>query len=265
MKNWKSYISVTLLISSLILVLSFSRSEQLEKVCTGIKIQIDHHTGNFFVEEEDIHAMVYHEIDTVVGRLMMDINSHRLEHKISNHPSIEKAEIYKTINGELRIQIQQRRPIVRIFNAFGESFYLDSQAEPMPISSKFTSRVLVASGYITAGLVDAHQIAFQSEGSDTADEESKILYDVHTFAAYIHKDDFWNAQIEQLYVNKEMEIELIPRVGNHRIVFGDATSIEKKFNKLKIFYHEGLDKTGWNEYSVINLKYANQVVCKKKY
>ena len=73
-----------------------------------------------------------------------------------------------------------------------------------------------------------------------------------------------NAQIEQLYVNKEFEIELIPRVGNHRIVVGDATDIKTKLDKLKVFYDKGLNKTGWNEYSVINLKFANQVVCKKR-
>ena len=40
---------------------------------------------------------------------------------------------------------------------------------------------------------------------------------------------------------------------------------EEKFEKLKMFYTEGLNKTdGWNKYSTINIKYKNQVVCTKK-
>ena len=61
-----------------------------------------------------------------------------------------------------------------------------------------------------------------------------------------------------------MDIELIPRVGNHTIVFGDANQIESKFEKLIVFYNKGLSNTGWNEYSVINLKYEGQVVCTKR-
>jgi cell division protein FtsQ len=91
-----------------------------------------------------------------------------------------------------------------------------------------------------------------------------LIDDIFTMAEFIRKDELWKAQIEQLYVNKDFEIELIPRVGNHRIVVGDATNIKAKLNKLKIFYSKGLSKTGWNEYSVINLKFANQVVCKKR-
>ena len=91
-----------------------------------------------------------------------------------------------------------------------------------------------------------------------------MIDDVFKVAEFIRTDPLWHAQIEQLYVNKELEIELIPRVGNHRIVVGDATDLKKKLDKLKIFYKKGLSKTGWNEYSVINLKFANQVVCKKR-
>jgi cell division protein FtsQ len=48
-------------------------------------------------------------------------------------------------------------------------------------------------------------------------------------------------------------------------VFGEAKDFEEKFEKLKTFYTEGLNKTdGWNKYSTINIKYKNQVVCTKK-
>ena len=90
-----------------------------------------------------------------------------------------------------------------------------------------------------------------------------MIEQVYELAKFIVADTFWNAQAEQIYVNENQELELIPRIGNHRIVIGDAENLAEKFNRLMIFYTQGLNKTGWNNYSVINLKYRNQVVCTK--
>ena len=84
-------------------------------------------------------------------------------------------------------------------------------------------------------------------------------------AGYITKDTLLNNLIHQLSVNEEKEFEMYPSIGNHKIIFGNATDIAEKFEKLKIFYKEGLNKTdNWNKYSTVNLKYKNQVVCTKK-
>ena len=60
------------------------------------------------------------------------------------------------------------------------------------------------------------------------------------------------------------EIELIPRVGNHIILLGSEEEMEAKFEKLMLFYKKGVQQTGWNQYSIINLKYKNQLVCVKR-
>ena len=65
-------------------------------------------------------------------------------------------------------------------------------------------------------------------------------------------------------MNEDEEMELVPRVGNHTILFGDEKEMDEKFSKLFLFYKEGLSKQGWNKYNVINLKYKDQVVCTKK-
>lgn len=250
------------LIAFFIGIVGFVNHTQNEMVCVDIKIDIDRSNGNYFVEEEDINAMVYHEMDTLVGRPISAIVSERLEYKINNHPSVSNTEVFKTIDGYLVVQVQQRTPIVRVFANNGDSYYLDSTGRVMPPSEKYTSRVLVANGFIHDSFLDINHLNARKVSDSIV--HRTLIDDIFTFAEYIRKDRFWKAQIEQLYVNKDFEIELIPRVGNHRIVFGDATELNRKFNKLKVFYNKGLSKTGWNEYSVINLKYANQVVCKKR-
>ncbi len=243
-------------------VLGFVGQTQSNMTCSDIRIEIDRSNGNYFVEEEDIYGMVYHEMDTLVGRPISDIKTERLEQKINNHPAVFNTEVYKTINGQLVIQVKQRTPIVRLFSFDGDSYYLDSTGRVMPPSQKYTSRVFVATGFIYDSFLDINELNARMVNDSL--KSRTLIDDIFTFAEFIRKDPLWKAQIEQLYVNKDFEIELIPRVGNHRIVFGDAIGLEEKFNKLKIFYKKGLSKTGWNEYSVINLKYANQVVCKKR-
>ena len=61
-------------------------------------------------------------------------------------------------------------------------------------------------------------------------------------------------------MNQQQEIELIPRVGNQRILLGDADSLDNKFRNLYIFYKQALPRAGWGTYRTINIKYANQVV-----
>ena len=247
---------------SVLVLLGFVSHSKNDRLCKGININIDPSSGNFFVNEDDITDMVFHELDSVVGKEIANIPSEKLEFKIKNHPSIANAEAYKTIDGYLNIEVEQRNPIVRVFNLKGESFYIDNTGKLMPPSASYTSRVLIANGFI----FDSYAALSQENARKVSDSIRNRTYidDIFSFADYISANKFWAAQIEQLYVNKDFEIELIPRVGNHRIVFGDAVSLEEKFEKLKVFYIKGLNKTGWNEYSIINLKYADQVVCTKR-
>jgi cell division protein FtsQ len=91
-------------------------------------------------------------------------------------------------------------------------------------------------------------------------------------ADFIRHHEFWNAQVQQVFVNASGEMELIPRVGNHTIVLGDLEGgqagyekeMEEKFNKLFLFYREGLSKQGWDKYNTINLTFKDQIVCTKK-
>jgi cell division protein FtsQ len=69
--------------------------------------------------------------------------------------------------------------------------------------------------------------------------------------------------VEQIYVTPEKEFEIITRVGDQVILFGDTTAMAGKFKKLEIFYSEALNRRGWNEYKSLNLKFRNQIICKK--
>lgn len=88
-----------------------------------------------------------------------------------------------------------------------------------------------------------------------------------TFVRWIEEDSFWSAEIVQIVAENAsggaLELELVPRSGNHTILFGSIENVEEKFDKLLRFYKEGLNNIGWESYSTINIKYDGQVVCSK--
>lgn len=97
-------------------------------------------------------------------------------------------------------------------------------------------------------------------GAVDADLEKELVGFVH----YINSDVFWKAQVQQIHVRKNGELLLIPRVGDHKIEFGKIENLEKKFRNLKAVYIKGFSKSGWEKYSIISLKFENQVICTLK-
>jgi cell division protein FtsQ len=152
---------------------------------------------------------------------------------------------------------------VKIINTSDENFYIDERGIFMPISDKYSAPVPIANGSILNKEAEQKIRNAEVEKSETSFYPSGAEK-VFRMADFIRKNDFWNAQIEQLYVNANGEMEIIPRVGNNLIIFGDITDMQEKFDKLFLFYKEGLSKTGWNQYKTINLTFKEQIVCTKK-
>ena len=248
-------------LTAIIVALGFVNVSREQMVFTKPIITIDYETENRFINENDVLSQIL-SIENSEDLYLNQFNVNHLEEKLTNNNSINDVQVYKTIDGQLVINVKQRRPIVRIFSK-NESYYIDEDGNLMPLSSKYTARLPVVSGNLNEPLGKRYQFNYNNL-NDTLTAKT-LLDDIYKIASYIDKSEFWKAQIEQIDVNKVYEFELVPKVGNHKIVLGGVDNLESKFEKLMIFYKKGLSKTGWNEYSVINLKYKNQVVCTKRY
>ena len=174
---------------------------------------------------------------------------------------VKKVEIFSTVDGVMTIKIKQRIPVVRVITSDGTTYYIDKDGYILPASRKFSPHILVASGDFNMG----NQLKETLCLNEIEDKEYyKPWFDVLTLAKYINKVDFLKAQIVQMYLNSKKVFELIPRVGAHQIILGDASDLENKFFKLEVFYKEGLKKEGWNKYQKIDLRFKNQVICTKR-
>ena len=80
----------------------------------------------------------------------------------------------------------------------------------------------------------------------------------------VEADEFLKAQMEQLYVRRNNDFVLVPRVGDHLILLGQPEDLALKLRNLRLLYTEGLNPREWNEYRTINLKYKNQILCSRR-
>lgn len=219
----------------------------------SIEVNIDETNGALFLSKEDVLRMLKDDqVNTDKQQPVREVNFGKLERVMENNPYVENAELFVDVNGIIQVNIRQRTPILRVINNQGVGYYLDEHASKMPLSSKFTARVPVATGNILAG----------AENSNNHD--SVTLQKLYSLAAFINRDTFLTSLIEQIVVNNQREFELIPSLGNHTILLGDIDELNEKFSKLKIFYRDGLNHVGWNNYSQVNLKYRNEVYCTKR-
>lgn len=254
-----------MLVVGLILSLGFVNKEQDSLLGKSMNIHVNQDDELYFLNNIDIVNLINERGDSIVNQPKSTINVTDIEHMLNSHPAIANAEVSLSIDGVLKVDVLQRKPILRIITKNDDSYYIDDAGKLMPLSDKYTARVLVASGNIDEPFSTNYMYSMEDIATDTVLNSKSILNDLFDIAMYIQTDEFWKSQIQQLYVSEEKEIEMVPLVGNQKIIFGDATDIELKFKKLYTFYHQGLNTTGWwDKYSIINLKFKNQIVCTKK-
>jgi cell division protein FtsQ len=248
-------------ISSLLVVLAFANKSIDEVRCKQISISINHDDESAFIDSLEVAKLIQESGKQYVNQQFGLINTAGLEQLLNNHTHIKVAEVYRNYDGELHLNIKSRRAIARVINAQGESFYLDEDGDLMKWSPLYTARVPVFTGRIFESYDRFYMINFNRDDINDSLLIKMNLYGIYRLARYIDSNEFWKSQIEQINIDKE--VELIPMIGSHTIVFGDFSELDEKFNKLMVFYREGLNKMGWNLYKTINLKYKNQVVCTK--
>jgi cell division protein FtsQ len=249
-----------ILFAGIILLLSFAVQDHHRATCKKVNLVFSDQQKNGFINDADIEKMIYDQHDSLTGFLLDSINTSKIQRILMNNPYIKKAAVFKSVNGEILIDIERHTPLVRIINKDNESFYLSENGRVLPGSNKFTPFVMIASGHISDSYTSIKDSTFCFSGSHPKDHT--LLSSVHHLAKSIDQHEFLNVYIEQIYVNEQGELELVPADGDHVILLGDAHELYKKLNNLITFYHQGMPKVK-GDFTSINLKYTNQVVCKK--
>lgn len=238
-------------LTGLLVLMSFIEKQKTELTCKQVKVLLP---GNqFFIEQAEVDEILNANNKQLVGKRLRYINIQNLEDKLKANPFILFAKVYADMEGTLHAEITQREPILRIFNNAGQDFYVDAQGLKIPLSSHYTARVLAANGAI-----------YETFNGKIDSLKTPMGKNVFAIAHFIAQDTLWAEQIEQIYVAQNNSIELVPRLGNQKIILGNADSLSNKFKNLYIFYKKAMPKVGWQTYSSINLSYKGQIVCEKR-
>ena len=244
----------------LVVVLGFVGKQYEGVHCRGMNVIVRDSLERGLVSAMDIMNLVRLDHPEVAGMPLTSVDTRSIEESLNGFPAISNAQVYTNIQGSLIIEVSQRIPMARIEDRNHQRYYLDREGYVIPATLDYAPHILYINGEIPGRY--RKEVKIIQDGEPEGD--TRIMEDILRMATFIYDDPFWKSQIVQVYVNRNGEFELVPRVGSQIILFGNGDQMETKFFKLKTLYREGFSYTGWNQYEIINLKYKNQVICTKR-
>jgi cell division protein FtsQ len=152
---------------------------------------------------------------------------------------IEKAEVYLTINGEVKLEVEQRTPLARVISE--PSFYIDDQGKMMPLSAEHSARVVLIRGNVDASHLDA----------------------LHQLLQHVKTDDFLDLHVTEITVNNDNQFSLYVRAFDFEVVVGTLENLNNKMKNFKAFYQKAKKDKLLQTYKTVNLQFNRQVVCTK--
>lgn len=228
------------------LLLAANRKEEAHN-CKSIAVTIKGVSEKFYIDKGDILRQVKAAAKgNIINKPVGEIDLAMLEKTLEKGLWIRDAELYFDSRDALHIFISEREPIARVYTTAGNTFYIDSAGQRMPLLADVSVRVPVVTNFIPAKKLNA--------------ADSVLLKEVTTVARYITSHPFWNAQIAQIDITPEKTFELVPVVGNHIVRIGNAENLDEKFNRLYIFYKQVMAKAGFDKYEVVDVQFKDQVV-----
>lgn len=195
-------------------------------------------SSNNFINNDFIKINLlenYNSLDSISA----DIETiHEIEQIINQIPFVKKADVYMTVNSELNIQIEEKKPVLNLFN----SDYLLSE-----------NGVLIPK--IDSLSIDL--ISFFGEIDPT------IFRNLSNLTKMINKDNFLKDHIKYIYSDSS-SFYLSVNMFDYNIQLGSLENISEKLNNYKAFIAAKIDDEILTKYSHLNLNFNKQVIAQKK-
>jgi len=259
MKRFFNILITSLLLAALVVLLVLAERSHKKQLCKGFEIELIQDSEYELITQDEVNDLVIQLNDSIVGRPINNIDLELISSSIDEIPYIERADIFTTINGIFKLRIISRSPIARLINENNQTALLDKSGMLIPYRRNHPVRVLIISGHIKNNFDFT-----DTKAIDTDDlEDESTIRNIATLALMLNDNTLLKHQIDQVYVNKEHEFDLLPKVGTQLIEFGSIDNAEKKLRNLVLVYKNIFPQKGWDYYSSVSIKYDNQIVCTK--
>lgn len=216
------------------------KNKNAKQVCQSFEVHFKNKQTPLLSKSE-IKQFLDRDTIRFIGERTDRIDLSKIEASLNTNPYIKNADCYFKMDGQLYMDIEQKKALLRVIPNNGKSYYIDDEGQRFPLSKHHSVDVLVATGSIGPDL------------------DSKL----YTFTRYVNQSTFWNSFIEQIFVRPNGDIVFTTQIGGHEVVVGDNSRLKQKLRKLEQFYQRASVNQGWEAYREINLKYKDQVICKK--
>ena len=195
---------------------------------------------NLFITHETVSKLLIQNQQSVTNKPKEIIDLNGLENALTANPLIKEAQVFIDVEGKITAEIKQRKPIARV--STNASYYIDDTGSYMPLSTNYTARVPLITGTV-----------YKND-----------LANVYTIASKIQQDEFLKKHVVEIHQNDNKTIDLKFRLNSFKIQLGSLKALDKKINNLKAFYQKAMKDNTLESYSVVNLRFDNQVICTKK-
>ena len=195
-------------------------------------------SSNNFINNDSIKINLldnYKSLDS----LNADIETvYEIEQIITRIPFVKKANVYMTVNSELNIQVQEKKPVLNLYN----------------------SDYLLSENGLLIPKIDSLNMDLKSFFGGI---DSTFYQDLSNLTNMINKDDFLKDHIKYIY-SDSLSFYLSVKRFNYNIELGSLENISEKLNNYKAFIASIMDDEILNKYSHLNLKFNKQVIAQKK-
>jgi cell division protein FtsQ len=212
---------------------------------------------NRFITPREIRTFLDEELEGgYIGVQIDSINLTRIEEILDGKSAILKSQAFTTKDSILNVVVTQKKPIVR-FQKGTKGFYAVEDCSLFPLQSTYTSHVMVVDGYIPLKIEHGYL------GKPDTEEGCRWLKGIVGLVKYINASRTWQSKIVQITVQEDGDLVLIPREGHERFLFGQACEVEKKFEKMELYYKGIREEKGEDAYRTVDLRFEGQIICRK--
>lgn len=209
------------------------------KSCQSIEFIIKDAEERMYVSERELSQLLIKHGIHPATQPVDSIGLYQIEYVIQNHPMVKTAECYITPHNEVKVELTQRVPLIRVQTP-GETYLIDTDRRKMPMRKAIKDNVLVVTGTV------GEQLA----ASQLAD-----------FAIWLQDSKYWREKIKYIHM-KTPQMMLIYLHGDNQphIMMGQVQEYERKLSKLRTFFEKGQNAVGEKMYYEIDVRFDGQVI-----
>lgn len=223
-----------------VVVIGFASNQNEETRVQELEINLIQPENQFFITKENVSQIIGNEYDSIEGKPLNLINTALLEESIENHPLIEDAEVYFTLDGRVSVDVVQETALARVREA-NRDVYMSIHGKAIPRSLNHSANVPMITGHI----------------------DSSHWQEAYHFLRLLDDSSWLGNNIEALERDSSGLYRVYPRFGRHHIVWGDLDEVDRKLKKLHVFYSYLEENETLNDIKTIDVRFNDQVVSTK--